>query len=429
MLRSLTLAVLVACNHGGPPDMQGDDVVPPPADAAPALPTPIKYVVVIVKENHTFDNYFTDFPGAESSRKATLHDGSVITRPRAPDGMLAGDVSHTHASAVKAYANGKMNGFDLIVASDPMRPFVRFTEDQIPNYWAYARNFALFDHFFSTLGGPSSPGHFAIIASQTPHFGNATCADGTDDCVSGCLDTTGNTIVPVYNPDTCATATAPPCFAVPTVVDALPAGMTWRTYAAGATASTVGTAFKLVDGIGNNPETRDAHFRTYTQLTADLAAGDLANLMHIDVSSAPNGASEHPPNGPCTGENFTVDIINAIMAGPHWNETAIIVTWDDFGGFYDHVAPPVEKCANGDWFNPGFRLPALVISPYAKQEVIHTVTEQASIPRLVEDLFAMPRMADRDPHARDARVGSMLDAFDFVQPPRAPLVLTPRTCP
>jgi phospholipase C len=117
------------------------------------------------------------------------------------------------------------------------------------------------------------------------------------------------------------------------------------------------------------------------------------------------------------------------MQGPHWNETAVIVTWDDFGGWYDHVKPPVEKCANGSFYNVGFRLPALVISPYAKTEVIHTVTEQASIPKLVEDLFGMPRMADLDPHARDARAGSMMDAFDFTQAPKPPLVLPLRTCP
>jgi phospholipase C len=418
--------VLAACGRATVP---GDDVSDPggKSDSGGDLPTPIKYVVVIVKENHTFDNYFTGFPGAESSTTATLHDGTVIERPRAPDGQLGGDISHSHASAVKAYANGTNTGFDLISTKDPMRPFVYYAEDQIPNYWAYARNFALFDQFFSTLAGPSSPGHFAIIAAQTPHFANASCADGSDDCVSGCLDTTGNTVVPVYNPDTCETSTAPPCFAVPTVIDALPAGMTWRTYANGTTS--IATAFRNVDGIGNDPALRDEHFRTYLELRADLASGDMASFTHVDVSSAPNGASEHPPNSPCSGENFTVGIINAIMQGPHWDETAIVLTWDDFGGFYDHVVPPVEMCPNGTFFNPGFRLPALVISPYAKQEVIHTVTEQASVPRLVEDLFGMPRMADRDPHARDARVGSMLDAFDFTQAPRPPLVLQERTCP
>lgn len=398
------------------------------ADTGPAFPTPIKYVVVIVKENHSFDNYFTNFPGAESSMTAKLHDGTVITRQKAPDGTLAGDISHTRTAFLTDYDGGKMDGFDKIVTSDPRRPFMYYTESQIPNYWAYARNFALFDHFFSTLGGPSSPGHFAIISSQTPHYGNASCNDGTDDCLSGCRDTTGTTEVPIYNPDTCAVSTGPACFKVPSIADMLPAGMTWRTYAGGS-GHEVGSAFGLVKGIGEDGPVRDAHFFTYAQLYSDLVSGDMANFTHIDVASAPNGASEHPPAGPCTGENFTVNIINQIMQGPHWNETAIIVTWDDFGGWYDHVKPPVEKCSNGQFFNVGFRLPALVISPYAKQGVIHTVTEQASIPKLVEDLFGLPRMSTLDPHARDDRAGSMMDAFDFTQPPRPPLVLPIRTCP
>ncbi len=434
MNRMRSLLVVLGCSaachasHGQPAtDVDATSQLEP--DAGPALPTPIKYVVVIVKENHSFDNYFTGFPGAESAPlKVKIHDGTTITRPKAPNGMLAGDVSHSHASAVKAYDNGKMDGFDLIVPSDPLRPYVYFTEAQIPNYWAYARNFALFDHFFSTLGGPSSPGHFAIITGQTPHYGNTSCDDGTTVCANGCQDTTGASVVPTYNPATCAVATAAPCFRIPSVVDQLPAGMTWRTYANG-TGSNVSTAFNLVDGIGSDPEVRAAHFANYTKLMADLAAGDMANFTHIDVSSAPNGASEHPPYGPCTGENMSVDIVNAIMNGPHWNETAIVITWDDFGGFYDHVAPQVEKCANGDWFNPGFRLPAIVISPYAKQQVIKTVTEQASVPRLVEELFGMPFMSETDPDARDGRVGSMLDAFDFTQAPRPPLILTKRTCP
>jgi len=433
MRRLLILALFVvggACSrsHTEPADVDAPVSSLDPDAATDGLPTPIKYVVVIVKENHTFDNYFTNFPGAESSMTAKLHDGTTITRPKAPDGMLAGDVSHSHDSAILAYANGKMNGFDQIVPSDPRRPYVYFAESQIPNYWAYARNFALFDHFFSTIGGPSSPGHFAVITGQAPHYANTACDDGTDDCANGCQDTTGTASVPTFNPDTCALGTAKPCFKVPTVIDALPAGMTWRTYANGSGTS-ISTAFNLVDGIGASPAVKAAHFRTFSSLIPDLTSGDMANFTHIDVASAPNGGSEHPPYGPCTGENFTVNIVNAIMNGPHWNETAIVITWDDWGGFYDHVAPPVEKCANGNWFNVGFRLPALVISPYAKKQLIKTVTEQASIPRLVAELFGMPFMSDSDPHARDGRAGSMLDAFDFTQAPRAPLILQTRTCP
>jgi phospholipase C len=430
MRTCLSLAVvLAACSASQPtaePTVDASEDVPP--DAAPAG-SPIKYIVVIVKENHSFDNYFTGFPGAESSATGKLHDGTVITRPRAPDGPLTGDVSHSHASAVKDYANGKMNGFDLIVPSQPRRPYYYYAEAQIPNYWQYARHFALFDHFFSTLAGPSSPGHFAVVTAQTPHYGNSDCSDGTDDCGRGCVEPDPNLFVPVYNHKTGAVSMAPPCFAVPTVIDKLPAGMTWATYAGGSGPNALGTAFNLVKSVGGDTAVRKAHFRTYAQLMTDLTTGEQANFTHIDVSSAPNGGSEHPPSAPCSGENFTVNIINAIMKGPHWNETAIIVTWDDFGGFYDHVPPPIEKLTNGSFFNLGFRLPALVISPYARTKVIKTVTEQSSIPKLVEELWDLPMMSATDPLARDGKAGSMLDAFDFTQEPKPPLVLPLRTCP
>ncbi len=435
MRLSFSFAVVLAAASCTSNDAQVTDAsdVPavdaPGADAGPSLPSPIKYIVVIVKENHSFDNYFTGFPGAESSKTAKLKDGTVITRVKAPDGPLAGDMSHSHASALKEYDNGKMDGFDTIVAAQPRRPFFFYAESQIPNYWAYARNFALFDHFFSTLAGPSSPGHFAIVTAQTPHYGNSDCSDGTDDCGRGCVTPDPALFVPVYNHKTGAVSTAPPCFKVPSVIDHLPEGFTWRTYASGSGPNNLGTAFNLVDSVGSHADIRADHFRTYTQLMADLTSGEQANFTHIDVSSAPNGASEHPPSAPCQGENFTVNIINKIMQGPHWNETAIILTWDDYGGWYDHVAPPVEKLTNGSFFNAGFRLPALVISPYSKTQVVKTVTEQASVPKLVEELWGLPMMSETDPAARDGRVGSMMDAFDFTQAPKAPLVLTPRTCP
>jgi phospholipase C len=430
---ALVLAAAAGCTTTGPQNTGDDDSQPDaaviPPDSGPSIPSPIKYIVVIVKENHSFDNYFTGFPGAETTMTAKRKDGTTITRKKAPDGPLAGDISHSHASAVKDYDGGKMDGFDTIVAADPLRPFMYYAESQIPNYWAYARNFALFDHFFSTLAGPSSPGHFAIITSQTPHYGNSDCNDGSDDCGRGCVTPDPNLFVPVYDRTTGATSTAAPCFKVPSVIDHLPEGFTWRTYASGSGPNSLGTAFNLVDSVGSHPDVRADHFRTYTQLMADLTSGDQANFTHVDVSSAPNGASEHPPNAPCTGENFTVNIINKVMQGPHWNETAIILTWDDFGGWYDHVKPTVEKLSNGTFFNTGFRLPALVISPYAKTQVIKTVTEQASVPKLVEELWGMPMMSDTDPNARDGRVGSMMDAFDFTQAPKPPLVLQPRTCP
>ena len=201
-MKYLALLAVAACGHHPAADVSTADA-PPDTDAAvdtgPHLPTPIKYVVVIVKENHSFSNYFTGFPGAAWSMTAKLHDGTVITRPKAPDGVLPSDLPHSHSAVVQAYDGGKMDGFDLNVPTHPHLPYSYYTEAQIPNYWAYARNFALFDHFFSTLAGPSSPGHFAVITSQTPHYGNSDCNDGTDDCLSGCLDTTGTTVVLVVS--------------------------------------------------------------------------------------------------------------------------------------------------------------------------------------------------------------------------------------
>jgi phospholipase C len=427
-MRSLVVCLaLVGCGDDMTalaPDGSADAPAQPMSDGStdsgPALPTPIRYVVVIVKENHTFENYFTSFPGATTSMTARLHDGTTITRARAPDGMIAGDIPHGHGSAVQAWNNGAMNGFDTLLPADPRRPYMYYAESQIPNYWQYARNFALFDHFFATLGGPSDPGHFACATAQTPMYGNSSGGD--------CHSAPAGASMTAYNDSTCTTDYHAPCFDVPSVVDVLPPDITWRIYGHGSGTS-VSTAFNFVRHIGGNNAVRAAHFRDFTQLQQDLASGDMANYSHVDVYGAPNGASEHPPNGPCPGENFTVDLVNRIMQGPHWNETAIIITWDDFGGWYDHVAPAVERCANGQWFNPGFRLPALVISPYAKRAVIRTVTEQASIPKLVEDLFGGTRLHDIDPNARDNKVGSMMGAFDFTQTPHPPLVLQPRTCP
>jgi phospholipase C len=131
-------------------------------------------------------------------------------------------------------------------------------------------------------------------------------------------------------------------------------------------------------------------------------------------------ASEHPPFSTCEGENWTVKQINAIMRGPLWNSTVIFLTWDDFGGFYDHVSPPKL-----DQFGLGPRVPLLIISPYAKPgHISHTQYEFSSFLAFVETRLSLKPLTERDTQANN-----MLDSFDFSQPPRAPLVLSPHSCP
>jgi phospholipase C len=420
-----------AGDAGAPPD-QGDEPTadgaddgtgpapPIPGDGGAQTPIPskIRYVIVLVKENHTFDNYFTGFPGAESATTAKLSTGATITRATAPSAPLAKDICHANTCGQRAYRNGGMNGFDLNNAGN--LPFVRYTEQQIPNYWQYARNYVLADHLFSTTLGPSTPGHAVFWTARSLSLDNAKCnlTDGGKCAGFGCT-ADKNTTITSFDPDTCTTKTVPPCFDVPALPDHLPAGFTWTDYG--------GPLAQMVKSVAAAPDYK-AHFRKQADLVADLQAGHLANLTIGHLWSGE--VSEHPEAYPCAGENFSVDIINAAMKLPQWNEMAIVLTWDDWGGFYDHVAPPVHKCANGQIFGEGFRIPAIIISPYSKKGfVLKTPAEQASVPRLVEELWGMPFMTTRDPHARDGTAGSLMDAFDFTQPPRAPLVLATHACP
>jgi phospholipase C len=393
----------------------------PDGSAPTAIPSPIRYVLVLVKENHTFDNYFTGFPGAESSKTAKLSTGATLTRPAAPTGPLPRDICHSNACGQTAYRNGTMSGFDLLVPSPNQNlPFDYYSEQQIPNYWQYARNFVLADHFFSTTLGPSVPGHATFWMAQSLVLDNPKCTrtGGTGCTGSGCT-ADAYTKVTAYDSKTCATSTVAPCFNVPILVDHLPQGFTWIDY---------GGALALMAKSVVQMPNYQTHFRRQSDLLADLSAGHVSNLMIGNLWSGDE--SEHPPAYPCAGENLSVQIINAAMKTPQWKEMAIIVTWDDWGGFYDHVGQPVYKCGNGHIYNEGFRLPVIILSPYAKKGyVLKTPTEQASVPRLVEDLWGMEYMAKRDPHARDATAGSLMDAFDFTQAPRAPLLLQTRTCP
>ena len=161
---------------------------------------------------------------------------------------------------------------------------------------------------------------------------------------------------------------------------------------------------------------------THNQILSDAAEGKLPNVSWLislfDVSG-------HPPTSVCVGENWAIEVLNAIMAGPQWGSTAIFLMWDEWGGFYDHIEPPVwEAWEDGTPFRPGQRVPCLVISPHAKPGYIsHAEYSSLSVLRFCEILF------DLDPlNERDATADDMLDCFDFAQPPLPPIELTPRAC-
>lgn len=397
--------------------------------------TPIQHVVILFKENHSFENYFAGFPGADAPLTARLSDGGTTPLLDAPEGPLPRDLPHFYSQAVTAFRDGGMDGFDRIpvAANDAgiSLPFVHYPEARIPAYWTYAREFVLCDHFFTTTLSCSFPSYLALWTAQSPAYGNpAPASCQSNNCPTlesaGCRSPPG-TWVATYDQDTGATGRSFPCFDLPTMVDAFGPELSWLDYAP---MTSEGSASPLLalQHLSNSAPGLALHARNLADLLPDLDRGVLPNLLVANVSVGP--LSEHPPQDPCRGERFTVEVVNRLMRSPEWAHTAIVIAWDDWGGFYDNVAPPVERLPNGRFFTPGFRVPAIVISPYAKRGyVLHQTTEQASIPALVEDLFHLPRLAERDPHARDDRAGSLLDAFDFHQPPRPPVLLTPRACP
>ena len=367
----------------------------------------------MVKENRTFDNYFGTFPGADGATTGTISTGQIIPLGKTPD-RTSQDICHTWQCALTAIDGGKMDGFNKIQGAFEKGVDVSYTqmsETDIPNYFTYAANFTLADHMFSSLHGPSFPNHLYTVAAQS---GNVIDNPGAK--IWGC-DAPGTITVPILKPDG-TIGNSFPCFNFQTLADRLEdAGITWSYYAP--SSGQPGYAWSALDAIKHIRMSNlwSEHVLPYSQFVTDAAAGKLPAVSWI---VQPENVSEHPPESTCKGENWTVEQINAVMQGADWQTTAIFLTWDDFGGFYDHVPPPTI-----DGFGLGPRVPLLIISPYARSGFIsHTQYEFSSFLKIVEERFGLQML-----NARDKAANDMTDSFDFTQTPSSPLVLTPRACP
>ena len=420
---------ITACNHATP--AADPDATTSHLDAsvdAPPIPIPIKHVVVIVKENHTFDNYFGSFPGADGTSSIITSSGT-ITPPHAPDRTLR-DLCHAHDCALTDYAGGAMTGWDQVAGSSnngDNLAYAQYAEADIPNYWQYARHFTLADRFFANELGPSFPGHSFVLAAQ---IGWATGNPNTQVTHPywGC-DQSDTTLITVENQATCQDEPVFPCFSIPSLPDVLPTGIDWRFYGSNFyLLSEIWSMFDAIASIRNGPGW--ANVVNASTFDDDVDRGNLPALTFLVDQDL---ADEHPLiGGVCSGENWTVGHINHLMNSPYWNDTAILFTMDDFGGWYDHVKPPRQYgCDPAHPYGLGFRLPLLVISPYARPGFIfHEQSEQASIPRFIEKVFGSTKtLHDIDPAAQDAQANDLMNAFDFNQAPINPLILNERVCP
>ena len=381
----------------------------------------IQHIVFLIKENRSFDMYFGTFPGADGATSAIISTGERVTLRHALDRMPR-DVGHDWDDARIAMHDGAMDRFDMIRGNqrNDMLSLTQFIRSDIPNYWSYAEHFALGDRMFSSLAGPSFPNHLYTVAAQS-----AGALNNPNGFPWGC-DAEGLT-VEVLNAAGQFTRQAP-CFEITTVADRLEAaGVSWAYYAPQpGERGYIWSALDAVRHIRLGP-LWTTRVKPYGRFAQDAAAGTLPAVSWLIPDF---DTSEHPTVdafagttlnvSACAGENWTVQQINAIMQGPLWPTTAIVMTWDDFGGFFDHVPPP-----GVDRLGLGPRVPLIVISPYAKEGIVsHTTYEFASVLQMIENRYRLKALSQRDVEAN-----SLLDMFDFTQPPAPPLVLPLRNCP
>jgi phospholipase C len=382
----------------------------------------IQHIVFIIKENRSFDMYFGTFPGADGVTSAVISTGERISLRHGTDRMPR-DIGHDWDDVQTAMHDGQMDRFDLIRGNrrNDMLSLTQFLRSDIPNYWSYAEHFALADRMFSSLAGPSFPNHLYTVAAQS---GGAI--NNPDSFDWGC-DADVRTRVDVLSA-TGQVSRQYPCFDMTTVTDRLEAaGVSWQYYAPQqGQHGYIWSALDAVRHVRFGPQWQ-SRVVPENKFADDAAKGTLPAVSWLvpdfDVSEHPTVdafAGTTLNVSACAGENWTVRQINAIMQGPLWPKTAIVLAWDDFGGFYDHVVPPVS-----DHLGLGPRVPLIVISPYAKEGIVsHTTYEFASVLQMIENRYRLKAL-----NKRDVQANSLLDMFDFTQVAAPPLVLPLRSCP
>ena len=323
---------------------------------------PIQHVVLLIKENHGFDNYFGSFPGVEG---ATL-DPAPNPPPYDPD--------HRHEAWMKR--------------DQETRYRVQYKEQDIPAYFKLARNFTLCDNYFSEVAGPSTPNHLMLIAAAAPIINNPHNH---------------------YRPSPSA------AYDLPSLPENLEKkGLSWGNYG--------GYPFQYIRALKGHPGNHQSD-----AFADDARKGRLPTVSWLYAAETPS-LSEHPMQNITQGMAWTIEQIRAVAVGPLWQNTAIFLTYDDWGGWHDHVAPPVVEQWHasmaqrpedafprfeGQPFRYGCRVPCLVIGPYAKRGHISKVLHShVSLLRFCEDSFHLPHINQRDKAA-----DGMKDCFDFSQAP------------
>ena len=380
----------------------------------------IQHVVIIFQENRTPDNLFHGLPNADIADNGVNSQGQTI--PLTPVSLASGyDLDHSHASFIKMYDDGKMDGADkiaVVCTNDPgaCQPppsdaqFRYVTPAQVAPYFQMAEQYTFADRMFQTNQGPSFPAHqFILAGTSAPSAASDLFASSNPGGVPNASNLTGCTapvgeIVSMIHPDGQQSSVQYPCFEHNTLADLLDEeGLTWRYYSS--SAGSIWTAPNAIRHLRLGPDwSRNVILRS-NQFFLDVSNRQLAVVSWI----IPTGqASDHAGQNDGSGPSWVASIVNAIGDSPYWRNTAIFVAWDDWGGWYDHVAPTIYNS-----YEYGFRVPLIVVSPFAKPGYVSHVTHDfGSILKFVEQNFGLPSLG-----FADARADDLDDCFNYNQKP------------
>ncbi len=401
--------------------------------------SPIKHVVVFFQENHSFDNVLGRFcvstNRCDGATTGGLANGHTIALATAND--VIPDVSHTDAAQSEAIAGGAMTGFSRNAGCRRVSSYACYTQfdpSQIPNLSGLAGTFALSDRTFEMSAIPSFGAHVELVAQQLDGFTGDNPVDGTVPAGNG-WGCDSNKDVPWGSPGLRSPILVPACVPtpsgsgpyraspvqwVPTIMDRLDgAGLSWRIYAAPSTSIT---------SKGEDPydwaicpifaeclsSAQHNNVVPTAQVIADAQAGALPSFSILLPADGPSGeTSQHNRASMLVGDQWIGQVLSAIGQGPDWSSTAVFITYDDCGCFYDHVPPPPSL---------GIRVPMVIVSPFARAGFTDsTPASFASMLAFTEHLFGLHPLA-----APDASAYDYSNSFDFSQTPLPPPALVRR---
>ena len=409
--------------------------------------TPIQHIVLLVQENRSFDNFFATFPGADGTTTGQLKNKTIPLHVAKLNSKCS--YGHLYPGYRRDYNGGKMNGFYLEGGDTgnakgcPVKagkgPYQYVNPKAIAPYWQIAQQYVLADHMFQTQGSGSFTAHQDLIRGGTTfdEYQTESFVDVPDHAPWGC-DAPEYTVTtyllaqtshPKYKyhqgPFPCSSDFASSASYYRTLRDLLDAqNVSWKYYVPALTEHNSGNlwnAFDVIAPVRYGNEWTTNVVSPEKKILADVKHGQLAAMSWVIPDLA---NSDHPRSGSDTGPSWVADVVNTIGESSYWDSTAIVIVWDDWGGFYDHVPPPFFD----QWGGLGFRVPMLVISPYARETsasapgyISHTQYEFGSIVKFIEETWNLGTLG-----TTDERATPIDDCFDFNQQPRS---FTPISAP